>query len=105
VTETATPQVDHGLKSIQPGLAASLASRFDQGGPEPGRFVDDRRDTRLGSSLDLQSLEVALEGLGEIAHQVIPVCDLLRGWGALPRAVRIQTTAIPADDLDVGLTT
>jgi hypothetical protein len=105
VTVTATPQVDDGLKSIQPSLAASLAARFDQGGPERGPFVENLSDTRLGSSLDLQSLEVALERLGEIAHQVISVRDLLRRWSALSRAVSIQTTAIPADDLDGGLTT
>jgi hypothetical protein len=29
VTVTATPQVDDGLKSIQPSLATSLAARFD----------------------------------------------------------------------------
>jgi hypothetical protein len=27
-----TPQVNHRLKAIQPGLAASLAARFDQVG-------------------------------------------------------------------------
>jgi hypothetical protein len=103
VTVTATPQIDHGLKPLKPGLAASLAARFNQSRLKGARLVGAPGNAPLGSSLDLQSLNVALERLGEIAHQVVPVRDLQRGWGALPRAVRIETTAIPTDDLYVAL--
>ena len=103
VTVTATPQIDHRLKPLKPGLAAALAARFNQGRPKGARLVGAPDDATLGSSLDLQSLYVALERFGEVAHQVVPVRDLLRGGGALPRAVRIETPAIPTDDLDVAL--
>src|SRR3954470_17618560 len=98
------PQIDHRLKSLKPDLAAALAARFNQGRPKGARLVGAPDDAPRGSSLDLQSLDVAFERLGEIAHQVVPVRDLLRGGGALPRAVRIETAAIPADDRDVVLT-
>src|SRR3954470_23596283 len=98
------PQIDHRLKSLKPDLAAALAARFNQGRRKGVRLVGAPDDAPLGSSLDLQSLDVALECLGEIAHQVVPVRDLLRRGGALPRAVSIETTAIPTDDLDVLLT-
>jgi len=66
-----------------------MAPRFDQGRLKRARLIDAPGDTPSGSSLDLQSLDVALERLGEIAHQVVPVRDLLRGGGPLPRAVRV----------------
>ena len=88
MTATATPQLDHRLKLLKPGLAAAPAARFNQGRPKGARLVGAADDAPLGSSLDLQSLDVALERLGEIAHQMVPVRDLQRGWGALPRARR-----------------
>src|SRR5712671_5188490 len=103
VSVTAATQIDHGLKSPKPGLAASLAARFDQGRLEGARLLGAPGDAPLDSSVDLQSLDVALERLGEIAHQVVPVRDLPRDGGALPRAVGVETTAIPTNDLDVAL--
>ena len=81
---TAASQIDHGLKSLTPGLASPLAARFGQGRLKGAWLIGAPGDAPLGSSLNLQSLDVALERLGEIAHQVVPVRDVLRGGGALP---------------------
>ena len=83
---TAATQIDHGLKSLKPGLAASLAAGFDQGRLEGARLIGATGDASLDSSVDLQSLDVALERLGEITHQMVPVRDQQRGGGALPRS-------------------
>jgi len=67
VAVTAATQLDHGLKSLKPGLAASLAARFDQRRLEGARLLGAPSDAPLDSSVDRQSLDVALERLGEIA--------------------------------------
>jgi hypothetical protein len=103
VTVTAATQVEYGLKALKPGLAASLAARFDQRRLQGPRLIGARGDAPLGSSLNLQALDVALERLGEIGHQMMPIRDLPRGGGTLPRAVGIEPAAIAADDLDVAL--
>ena len=79
VTVTAATEIEHGLKSLKPGLAASLAARFDQGRLEGARLIGAPGDAPIHASLDLRSLNVALERLGEITHEVVPVRDLLRG--------------------------
>jgi hypothetical protein len=72
-----------------------LAARFDQGRRQGTRLIGAPGDAPIDSSLDLLSLDIAVERLGEVTHQMIPVRDLLRGWSALPRSVSVETTADP----------
>jgi hypothetical protein len=49
--------------------------------------------------LHLQLLDLTLDRLGQIAHQVIPIVDLHRRRRAFSPALGIQTTAVPCDHL------
>jgi hypothetical protein len=47
--------------------------------------------------------EEPLQGLAQVLHQVEPVDDLHRLWGAVPNPFGVQPTPIPADDLNAGM--
>lgn len=44
-----------------------------------------------------------LQGVAQVPHQVEPIDDLHRLWGAVPNPFGVQPTPIPADDLNAGM--
>src|ERR1700685_1103995 len=87
-----TPQLHHGQVLLVSCLAASLPARFDQ-----RRSSASLRHFR--PSLHLQLLDLALDRLRQIAHQVISIVDLQRRRRAFSPALSIQTTAVLCDHL------
>jgi hypothetical protein len=47
--------------------------------------------------------EEPLQGVAQVLHQVEPIDDLHRVGGAKPNPFGVQSTPIPADDLDAGI--
>jgi hypothetical protein len=90
-----TPQLHHGQVLLVPCLAASLPARFDQRRSSGSLCLYIPRQFR--SSLHLQLLDLTLDRLGQIAHQVIAIVDLHRRRRAFSPALSIQTTAVTCD--------
>jgi hypothetical protein len=92
-----TPQLHHGQVLLVSRLAASLPARFDQRHSSGSLCLCIPRQFR--PSLHLQLLDLTLDRLGQIAHQVIPIVDLHRRRRAFSPALSIQTTAVTSDHL------
>src|ERR1700723_910329 len=89
------PQLHHGQVLLVSCLAASLPARFDQRRSSGSLCLHIPRQFRPG--LHLQLLDLTLDRLGQIAHQVIPIVDLHRQRRAFSPALGIQTTAVTSD--------
>src|ERR1700733_2423730 len=86
------PQLHHGPVLLVSCLAASLPARFDQRRSPGSLCLYIPRQFR--PSLHLQLLDLTLERLGQVAHQLIPIVDLYRPRRAFSPALGIQTTAV-----------
>src|ERR1700689_3119321 len=89
------PQLHHGPVLLVSCLATSLPARFDQCRCSGSLCLYIPRQFR--PSLHLQLLDLTLQRLGQIAHQVIPIVDLHRPRSAFSPALGIQTTAVSCD--------